>query len=653
VPAAALVACLSLVGCLAEPEATSGRSEDGLVENAVATEADGPALAAAIPVMIVGDSITQGSAGDFTWRYRLWRHLQSVAPGAVDFVGDRTHLFDNVSGVQGSHAHADGDFDRDHHALWGRAILQEKDTIHSAVAQYRPRVLCILMGINDLAYQTNPQQTFENLKQLIANARAARPDLQIVVGMVLTRYNFWDDVFEHVEAVNQFNGLVATLPQLSTDISPIRVARTDVGWDPRLHTWDGTHANGTGEVRIAAAFADALATLNIGAAFGGRWQVQWPGRSGTMTAYSTATAPGRVLEPPYAIGRDRAASLSWGRAPNATAYLIRQLRSGGTEEHLPWPVPNTSFEPGYLWGGHRYQFYVVPINDGGKNRLSWNAVPGATGYVIQQRDATANGSWQALPYPLTALTFDDTPLHADHVYEYAIVPHKGLMAGVWSPTAQSVMRRVGPASSWSNVAFVKTNVGRRQRAADFARYWGDPSRDDAWRGRWGYLGQDCTHFVSEALLHAGWGELGSPDEADSGTFSTDFTDLYRWWRVREGEPIVAGVVYPFYTLFSQRNASMSFTVAHELWRHLHWRRATGSVEAVDDPRMLDYGDVITFAGEDGTVGHAVIVTGSDDEGWPLYSQHTNSKSNASLRDLVNRGGGAGAEYWHLLGLDGL
>ncbi|MFC7503453.1 hypothetical protein, partial [Nocardioides sp. GCM10030258] len=31
-----------------------------------------------VRVLIVGDSVTQGSSGDWTWRYRLWRHLQDA-----------------------------------------------------------------------------------------------------------------------------------------------------------------------------------------------------------------------------------------------------------------------------------------------------------------------------------------------------------------------------------------------------------------------------------------------------------------------------------------------------------------------------------------------------------------------------------------------
>ena len=79
-----------------------------------------PRAQAASPtrIMIVGDSISQGSAGDFTWRYRLWKHLEATAPGATTFVGDRNYLFDNITAQQGSHAYADPNFNTAHHALW-------------------------------------------------------------------------------------------------------------------------------------------------------------------------------------------------------------------------------------------------------------------------------------------------------------------------------------------------------------------------------------------------------------------------------------------------------------------------------------------------------------------------------------------------------
>ena len=102
-------------------------------------------------LMVVGDSISQGSAGDFTWRYRLYEHLvQSGTP--VDMVGPRTTLYDNVAERQGDEHYADPNFDADHDSLWGRAAWQEADTIAGEVAVASPDYLLVLLGINDLGW---------------------------------------------------------------------------------------------------------------------------------------------------------------------------------------------------------------------------------------------------------------------------------------------------------------------------------------------------------------------------------------------------------------------------------------------------------------------------------------------------------------------
>ena len=47
---------------------------------------------APIRIMVVGDFISQGYAGDYTWRYRLWEWLRAGAVD-VDFVGPYSGTF--------------------------------------------------------------------------------------------------------------------------------------------------------------------------------------------------------------------------------------------------------------------------------------------------------------------------------------------------------------------------------------------------------------------------------------------------------------------------------------------------------------------------------------------------------------------------------
>ena len=46
-----------------------------------------------VRIMIIGDSVAQGSSGDWTWRYRLWQTLTSSGV-PFDLVGPHDDLFD-------------------------------------------------------------------------------------------------------------------------------------------------------------------------------------------------------------------------------------------------------------------------------------------------------------------------------------------------------------------------------------------------------------------------------------------------------------------------------------------------------------------------------------------------------------------------------
>src|SRR3954463_3457993 len=114
-------------------------------------------------VMVVGDSISQGSSGDYTWRYRLYKQLAGAGV-TVDMVGPRRDVFDNVANRQGDDRYADPDFDSDHDAVWGQSLINAKQTIQAEVTGADPDYLLLLMGINDLSFSTNAAQTEANLR---------------------------------------------------------------------------------------------------------------------------------------------------------------------------------------------------------------------------------------------------------------------------------------------------------------------------------------------------------------------------------------------------------------------------------------------------------------------------------------------------------
>ncbi|MGW7520178.1 SGNH/GDSL hydrolase family protein [Streptomyces sp. NPDC054796] len=211
-----------------------------------------------IPIMIVGDSLSHGSSGDWTWRYRFWKHLRNHGV-SVDLVGPKDTL-DNIRTAEvgdDDETYADPDFDRDHDAQWGRPYVTEKDVIEEKVAEYTPDYLLVLLGINDLFwYGVEPPRFADNLREFVTNARRAAPDLRILVGTVMETRKALDepDFAAKVDAVNDRVRAVAAEESLV-------VADTAREFRAAEHSWDGTHPNPDGEVRIAAAFADRLADV--------------------------------------------------------------------------------------------------------------------------------------------------------------------------------------------------------------------------------------------------------------------------------------------------------------------------------------------------------------------------------------------------------
>ncbi|MBK3632486.1 SGNH/GDSL hydrolase family protein [Streptomyces asoensis] len=208
--------------------------------------------------MPVGDSMTIGSTGDHTWRHRLWRHLCSTYGGPFTLVGPRETLYDKAADSPASYAYADPDFPRGHLAGWGEGWLHMAPLIGEAVRTTRADVLLVSLGLIDLGFYTNAEQTAQNARAFVAGARAANPRIAMV----------WLPVIPNVRAANdppfaaqvaRFNELLAkTAADLDEPASPILLASVPPTWDIDTDTYDGTHPNANGEHQLASAFAEAM-----------------------------------------------------------------------------------------------------------------------------------------------------------------------------------------------------------------------------------------------------------------------------------------------------------------------------------------------------------------------------------------------------------
>ena len=207
-------------------------------------------------VLLFGDSITHGKAGDWTWRYRLWERLREEGE-TVDLVGPEEGLLGN------SLDYRDPDFDRDHASMWGAFLTPPAFDPGMLARVYQPDVVVVELGVNDLGGQQEaPAAISASMRSTVEQLRAEAPGVDVVlVHVPVVR------IGGVAELNREYDGLAA---ELDAEEQRVVVAPADEGFvgDPTASdadTYDGIHPDPSGEVKIAEAVAVALAELGIGA----------------------------------------------------------------------------------------------------------------------------------------------------------------------------------------------------------------------------------------------------------------------------------------------------------------------------------------------------------------------------------------------------
>ena len=312
----------------------------GLAVALLLAAAPQPAARASLPepvrILLVGDSVTQGSSGDWTWRYRLWQHLVADGVG-VDLVGPSDDLYDNVTGQRGSHEYVDPAFDQDHAARWGMQFATQDVPVADLVAEYHPDVVVEGLGLNDLAWRhASVGQVLDEARQLVADARAADPGIDVVLGALSQTW---------VLGAPEYNAALTRLAlELDTDDSRVVTAVPAEPLVEGVDTYDPAHPTASGEVKLAAGVADALAGLGIGSTYPRPLPVV---PNGPRVPALLSAAPG-----------DREAVLSWRSPPGATAEYVwvRDTTTGEPWIKLPIPLGGSGWTAGDLVNHDAYEF---------------------------------------------------------------------------------------------------------------------------------------------------------------------------------------------------------------------------------------------------------------------------------------------------------
>jgi hypothetical protein len=358
---------------------------------APAAHADGPGP---VRILIIGDSLTLGRHGMFTWRYRLDKefHRQGVP---FDFVGSRSLTYVD-KGYPLPH-YADPNFDQNHFCKSGWWL---RDAIGGSlgpeITAQNPDVVVFELGGADLTYGDSADTTIARLRSAINEMRAAKPTLRIIIPETTTKNR--PDPSINQRTVRYDAELPDVVADMSTPESPIEVAHTMAGWTPNaIYTMDGSHLSPTGETFYAQRVAEEMhadgilpqapsvyhgyipwrrtVPLNV-KANAGHIQASWSretvssGRlrwrpSGTSTWHTSATYPG--------------GKVTW-KVPVGHTYDVQlQIRwyglTGpyGATSRVTVPRVTRPAAPSHVTVAH--------------NRVQWSASAGATSYVVKFRKA--------------------------------------------------------------------------------------------------------------------------------------------------------------------------------------------------------------------------------------------------------------------------
>ncbi|GAB1318101.1 Factor for adipocyte differentiation [Madurella fahalii] len=376
-----------------------------------------------IKVMVVGDSISHGREGDWTWRYRIWEwfcqqgiRVLFVGPykGTVPPDEPEPPRPPPLASEPSQHPpplRTGGGYAADvaheflehsnHFSASGRQAYHAQWLIGEQVAAYEPHICFVQLGFNDLAWRkTGPKDTLESIKHLIDEARSVKPDLKFAVANVPHRTDLpgRPDLPVNTDIYNAL--LARSIPSWNSPESPIALVRLcenySCGGTTSEAAYDGLHPNALGEYQLAQAFSRVLvSSLHLGRAELVIPEQIPPRPIPTPANFLAVAAPSGIV-------------VTWDPVYGAYGYDIRARLAGSAD----WPpgcyVACNRYDTRYCVAGQVWEYQVrACAGDGVRSRWSGVAsavarpetAPGPRNIVTHATPTGFTIAWEPPPPP--------------------------------------------------------------------------------------------------------------------------------------------------------------------------------------------------------------------------------------------------------------
>jgi len=238
-------------------------SSDGEAGPSVSSDADStgynpcPPKGTTCAVMPVGDSITFGvdatlgyNMTDGGYRTRLF-DLAHRSGKALTFVGSKSDGPDTVDGTP---------FPKAHEGHPGWVIIQITDIIVAAMQTYKPKIITLMIGTNDINAGFNPPDAPNRLGKLVDTILATDPQVLVVVAKLVPTQSDSDNTA--FQAYNSAIGdVVAMRIAAGKHVALVDMYAAFGSGKNKSYLSDNLHPNATGYTVMAQTWFDSIGPL--------------------------------------------------------------------------------------------------------------------------------------------------------------------------------------------------------------------------------------------------------------------------------------------------------------------------------------------------------------------------------------------------------